>query len=66
MKQALHPALHPQPGLVPRIAPTRVQDLALGLAEVDEAPTGTLLDLLQVPLDLIPSFSPQSRTNEHD
>ncbi|KAK4831174.1 LOW QUALITY PROTEIN: hypothetical protein QYF61_015644 [Mycteria americana] len=44
----------PQPVLKPRIAPT--QDPALGLAEPHEVHTGPLLQLVQVPLNDIPSF----------
>ncbi|KAK4828015.1 LOW QUALITY PROTEIN: hypothetical protein QYF61_022792 [Mycteria americana] len=44
----------PQPDLKPRIAPT--QDPALGLIEPHEVHTGPLLQLVQVPLDDIPSF----------
>ncbi|KAK4826718.1 LOW QUALITY PROTEIN: hypothetical protein QYF61_010933 [Mycteria americana] len=46
----------PQPVLKPRIAPTQVQDPALGLVEPHEVHTGPLLQLVQVPLDDIPSF----------
>ncbi|KAK4810127.1 LOW QUALITY PROTEIN: hypothetical protein QYF61_009522, partial [Mycteria americana] len=44
----------PQPVLKPRIAPT--QDPALALVEPHEVHTGPLLQLVQVPLDDIPSF----------
>ncbi|KAK4831239.1 LOW QUALITY PROTEIN: hypothetical protein QYF61_016471 [Mycteria americana] len=43
-----------QPVLEPRIAPT--QDPALGFVEPHEVHTGPLLQLVQVPLDGIPSF----------
>ncbi|KAK4820330.1 hypothetical protein QYF61_023563 [Mycteria americana] len=46
----------PQPVLIPGIAPSQVQDLALGLVEPHEVHTGSLLELIQVPLDGIPSF----------
>ncbi|KAK4818706.1 hypothetical protein QYF61_017927 [Mycteria americana] len=46
----------PQPVLKPRIAPTQVQDPALGLVEPHEVHTGPLLQLIQVSLDDIPSF----------
>ncbi|KAK4821646.1 hypothetical protein QYF61_026507 [Mycteria americana] len=46
----------PQSLLKPRIAPTQVQDPALGLVEPHEVHTGPLLQLVQVPLDDIPSF----------
>ncbi|KAK4828658.1 hypothetical protein QYF61_000376 [Mycteria americana] len=45
-----------QPLFVIGIAPTRVQDLALGLVELHEVHTGPLLELVQVPLDSIPSL----------
>ncbi|KAK4821037.1 hypothetical protein QYF61_012217 [Mycteria americana] len=38
------------------VAPTQVQDPALGLVEPHEVRTGPLLQLVQVPLDGIPSF----------
>ncbi|KAK4811013.1 LOW QUALITY PROTEIN: hypothetical protein QYF61_015717 [Mycteria americana] len=44
----------PQPVLKLRIAPT--QDPALGLVEPHEVHTGPLLQIVQVPLDDIPSF----------
>ncbi|KAK4814468.1 hypothetical protein QYF61_018986 [Mycteria americana] len=46
----------PQPVWKLRIAPTQVQDPALGLVEPHEVHTGPLLQLVQVPLDDIPSF----------
>ncbi|KAK4817730.1 hypothetical protein QYF61_026530 [Mycteria americana] len=46
----------PQPVLKPRTAPTQVWDPALGLVEPHEVHTGPLLQLVQVPLDDIPSF----------
>ncbi|KAK4818202.1 hypothetical protein QYF61_008586 [Mycteria americana] len=46
----------PQPILKPRITPTQGQDPALGLVEPHEVRTGPLLQLVQVPLDGIPSF----------
>jgi len=42
--------------LIPGVASTQVQDLALGLAEPDEVHTGSPLQLVQVSLDGIPSF----------
>ncbi|KAK4818005.1 hypothetical protein QYF61_004118 [Mycteria americana] len=54
-RAALNPII-PQPVLKPRIAPTQVQDPALGLVEPHEVHTGPLLQLVQVPLDDIPSF----------
>ncbi|KAK4831119.1 LOW QUALITY PROTEIN: hypothetical protein QYF61_015422 [Mycteria americana] len=41
----------------PRIALTQVQDLALGLVEPHEVYRSPVLELVQVPLDGIPSFS---------
>ncbi|KAK4813810.1 hypothetical protein QYF61_026414, partial [Mycteria americana] len=46
----------PQPVLKPRIAPTQVQNVALGLVEPHEVHTGPLLELVQVPLDGILSL----------
>ncbi|KAK4815789.1 hypothetical protein QYF61_007229 [Mycteria americana] len=46
----------PQPVLKSRIAPTQMQDPTLGLAEPHEVHTGLLLQVVQVPLDDIPSF----------
>jgi len=40
----------PQPVLIPGVAPTQVQDPALGLVEPYEAHMGPLLKLVQVPL----------------
>ena len=45
-----------QPVMVSGVAPTQVQDHALGLVEPHEGHTGPLLELVQVPLDGIPSF----------
>ena len=42
----------PQPVLTAGVAPTQVQDLALGLVEPHEVHTGTLLKLVQVPLEV--------------
>ncbi|KAK4826957.1 hypothetical protein QYF61_012806 [Mycteria americana] len=49
-RAALNPFIT-QPVLKPKIAPTQVQDPALGLVEPHEAHTGPLLQLVQVPLD---------------
>jgi len=46
----------PQPVLISEVAPTHVQDLELGLVEPHEVHTGPPLQLVQVPLDGIPSF----------
>jgi len=42
--------------LIPGLTLTQVQDPALGLVEPHEVHTGPLLELVQVPLDGIPSF----------
>ena len=55
----LRAALNPfsaQPVSVLGIAPTQVQDLALGLVEPHEVHTGPPLQAVQVPLDGIPSI----------
>ena len=44
-------AFIPQPVFVLGIAPTEVQDLALGLVEPREVHMASLLELVQVPLD---------------
>ncbi|KAK4817094.1 hypothetical protein QYF61_027925 [Mycteria americana] len=45
----------PQPVLIPGVAPTQVQDLALGLVELHGVHTGSLLKFVQVPLhDILP------------
>jgi len=54
-RAALHPFI-PQPVLIVGVAPTQMQDLALGLVEPQQVHTGPLLKLVQVPLDDIPSF----------
>jgi len=54
-RAALNPFI-PQPVFVLGIVLTHVQDLALGLVEPHEVHTGPLLELVQVPLDGIPSF----------
>ncbi|KAK4824285.1 hypothetical protein QYF61_012845 [Mycteria americana] len=54
-RAALNPFI-PQPVLIPGIALTQVQDPALGLVEPHEAHIVPLLQLVQVPLDDIPSF----------
>jgi len=46
----------PQPVLILRVAPTQVQDLALGLVEPHEVHTGPPLQLVRVSLGDIPSF----------
>jgi len=42
--------------LIVRVSLTHVQDFALGLVEPHELHTGPLLQLVQVPLEGIPSF----------
>lgn len=47
---------------MPGLAPTHVQDLALGLVAPHEVHVGPLLLLVQVPLDGLPSRRRASRT----
>ncbi|KAK4810922.1 hypothetical protein QYF61_013330 [Mycteria americana] len=54
-RAALNPFI-PQPVLIPGVAPTQVQALALGLVEPHEVHMGQLLQLVQVPLDDILSL----------
>jgi len=54
----------PQPVLIPGVAPTQMQDLALGLVEPHDVHTGPLTELVQVPLDGIPSFRCVSCTTQ--
>ncbi|KAK4825246.1 hypothetical protein QYF61_025645, partial [Mycteria americana] len=54
-RAALSPFI-PQPVLILGVAPTQVQDLALGLVEPHDVHTGPLFQLVQVPLDGIPSL----------
>ncbi|KAK4827094.1 hypothetical protein QYF61_014196 [Mycteria americana] len=54
-RAALNPFI-PQPVLILGADPTQVQDLVLGLAEPHEVHMGPLLQLVQVPLDGIPSL----------
>ena len=54
-RAALKP-LTPLPVLVLRVALTQMQDHALGLVEPHDVHMGPLLELVQVPLDGIPSF----------
>ena len=53
---------NPQPLLIPGVAPTQLQDLALGLVEPHGVHTGSLLELVQVPLDSILSLRCVYRT----
>ena len=46
------------------IAPTHVQDLALGLVELHEVRTGPPLKPVKVPLDGIPSLQRVDRTTQ--
>ncbi|KAK4830254.1 hypothetical protein QYF61_009321 [Mycteria americana] len=54
-KADLNPFI-PQPVLISEVALTQLQDPALGLAEPHEVHMGPLLQLVQVPLDGIPSL----------
>ena len=54
-RAALNPFI-PQPVLIPGLAATQVQDLALDLVEPHEVHVGPLLELVQLPLDGIPSL----------
>ncbi|KAK4830385.1 hypothetical protein QYF61_010612 [Mycteria americana] len=54
----------PQPVLTPGVAATQVQDLALGLVEPHEIHKGSLLELVQVPLDGIPTLTHVNRTTQ--
>ena len=60
---ALDP-FRPQTVLILGVAPTHVQDLALGLVEPHEFHTSPLLKLVQVPLDGIPSLRRVNRTTQ--
>ena len=55
LRGALSP-LSVQPVFVLGIAPTHVQDLALGLVEPYDIHMNQLLELVQVPVDCIPSL----------
>lgn len=52
---ALNPFI-PQPLLTPGVVPTQVQQLAFVFVEPYEAPVGSLLELVQVPLGNISSL----------
>jgi len=54
-RAALNP-FFPQPVLIPGVATTQVQDLALGLAEPHEVQMGPPLKLIQLPQHGIPSL----------
>ncbi|KAK4815543.1 hypothetical protein QYF61_003235 [Mycteria americana] len=60
-RAALNPFI-PQPVLILGVAPTQVQDLALGLVEPPEVHMDPLLELVQVPLDGIPSLRSVNHT----
>ncbi|KAK4807078.1 hypothetical protein QYF61_018419 [Mycteria americana] len=62
-RAALNPFI-PQSLLIWGIALTQVQDLALGLVEPHESHMGPLLEIVQVPLDDIPSLSQISCTTQ--
>ncbi|KAK4821878.1 hypothetical protein QYF61_004394 [Mycteria americana] len=64
LRRAALNAFIPQPVLIPQGAPTQVQDSAFGLVEPHEVHTGPLLQLVQVPLDDIPSLRRVSRTTQ--
>ena len=49
---------------MPGVAPTHVQELALGLVEPHEVHTGPLLKLVQVPLDGILSLRHVDHTTQ--
>ena len=55
LRAILNPLIS-QPVFVLGIAPTHVQDLALGLVELHEVCTGPPLQPIQVPLDAMPSL----------
>jgi len=60
-KAAFNPFI-PQPLRTPGVAPTQVQDIALGLVEPHEVHTGPVLRLVRVPLDGIASLRHVDRT----
>ncbi|KAK4822534.1 hypothetical protein QYF61_015540 [Mycteria americana] len=62
-RAALNPFI-PQPVLTRGVPPTHVQDPALGLVEPHEVHTGPLLELVQVPLDGIPSLRHVNHTTQ--
>ncbi|KAK0679652.1 MA2A1 mannosidase, partial [Pygoscelis papua] len=62
-RAALNPFI-PQPALIPGNCPTEVQDPALGLVKPHEVHTGPLLELVQVPLDGIPSLWHVNRSTQ--
>ena len=54
----------PQALLILGLAPTQVQDPALGLVELRDIPMRPLLELAQLPLDGTPSLRRVSRTTQ--
>jgi len=62
-RAALNPFI-PQPVLIVGVALAQVQDSAPGLVEPPEVHTGPLLELVQVPLDGIPSLRHVNRTTQ--
>ncbi|KAK4831203.1 hypothetical protein QYF61_016040 [Mycteria americana] len=62
-RAALNPII-PQPVLILGVALTQVQDPALGLVEHHEVHMGPLLQLVQVPLDGIPSLRRVNHTTQ--
>ncbi|KAK4816932.1 hypothetical protein QYF61_025428 [Mycteria americana] len=62
-RAALNPFI-PQPVLILGVAPTQVQNLALILVECHEVHRGPLLELVQVPLDGMPSLRLVNRTSQ--
>ncbi|KAK4818126.1 hypothetical protein QYF61_006213 [Mycteria americana] len=54
----------PQPVLILGVAPTQLQDPALGLVDLHEGHTGPLLELVQVPLDGILSLRCVNHTTQ--
>ncbi|KAK4830181.1 hypothetical protein QYF61_008972 [Mycteria americana] len=62
-RAALNPFIS-QPVLIPGVALTQVQDPALGLVEPHEVPIDPLLQLVQVPLDGIPSLRRVNHTTQ--
>ncbi|KAK4825882.1 hypothetical protein QYF61_003156 [Mycteria americana] len=62
-RAALNPFI-PQPILIPRVVPTQVQDPVLGVVEPYKGHMGPLLELVQVPLDGIPSLRHVNHTTQ--
>ena len=64
LRRAALNALMAQPVFVLGIASTHMQDLALGLVELQEVCAGPPLQPVQVPLDGIPSLQRVDRTTQ--